>query len=122
MKKRCNNSNSFAYKRYGGRGITVCSEWNESFESFKSWALENGYAQELTLDRIDVNGNYEPHNCRWITYKEQNNNRANNIFITMNDKTQSLAQWCEELHLNYSTIYARIKTLHYDPVEALTIE
>lgn len=75
MIQRCYNKNSVAYKHYGGRGITICKEWLESFEVFKSWALSHGYTEKLSIDRIDNEGNYEPSNCRWATMKEQSQNR-----------------------------------------------
>lgn len=75
MRQRCYNQVSSAYKHYGARGICVCDEWKNSFEMFENWAVNNGYKETLSIDRIDVNGNYEPHNCRWVTMKVQNNNK-----------------------------------------------
>lgn len=107
MKDRCNNPNDQAYAHYGGRGISVCQEWNNDFVTFYEWAINNGYDKTLTIDRIDVNGNYEPSNCRWADKKTQANNKRNNIIITYNNKTQSLKLWCEELNLDYDMIRAR---------------
>lgn len=76
MKQRCYNPNHRAYKYYGARGITVCDKWKNGSKVFKEWALANGYKENLTIDRIDIDGNYEPSNCRWITQAEQNNNRC----------------------------------------------
>lgn len=84
MKHRCNNPNSRFYKDYGGRGIKVCEEWNTSAESFYLWALANGYADDLTIDRKDVNGNYCSENCKWSTRKEQANNRRNSKGVKHN--------------------------------------
>lgn len=75
MKQRCFNPNDKDYEKYGGRGITLCDEWKEDFCKFKSWAIANGYSQELSIDRIENNGNYEPSNCRWATQSQQNSNR-----------------------------------------------
>lgn len=75
MKNRCNQPKAHNYKYYGGRGITVCEEWQESFEKFHDWAVTHGYSKELTIDRKDVNGNYEPDNCRWATKLEQELNK-----------------------------------------------
>ena len=107
MKTRCYYSKSDHYKNYGERGITVCDEWLNSFETFCKWAKENGYADNLTIDRIDVNGNYEPNNCRWITIKQQSYNKRNTLFIG----DVPLKKYCYEHGLNYAAIYAR-KKLH----------
>ena len=78
MKSRCYNKNRERYKNYGGRGISVCDEWLADFKAFYDWSMANGYSDELQIDRIDVNGNYEPSNCRWVTVTDQANNKRNN--------------------------------------------
>lgn len=75
MRERCYRATNDNYKYYGGRGITICKEWLDSFKKFSEWALSHGYSENLTIDRIDVNGNYEPGNCRWITIQEQQKNK-----------------------------------------------
>lgn len=75
MRQRCNNPNDKDYEQYGGRGIKVCAEWDRSSESFINWALQNGYSDDLSIDRRDVNGNYCPENCHWATTTEQARNR-----------------------------------------------
>ena len=119
MRKRCYYINSKDYCNYGAKGITICAEWlntekaginncTKGFMAFKEWAIANGYNDNLTLDRIDVNGDYSPSNCRWVTKQVQENNRRNNFFITYKGKTQSLSDWCRELGLNYEKIYRRL--------------
>lgn len=107
MKKRCYNSNMINYKNYGGRGIKVCNEWLDNFMTFYDWAMDNGYRDDLTIDRIDINGNYEPANCRWLTYKQQANNRRNNVYLTYDGKTQTMKEWADELNIPYSRINCR---------------
>jgi len=107
MKDRCLNPNDKNYIHYGERGIKIANEWSD-FEGFRDWALKNGYQENLTIDRIDVNGGYEPSNCRWTTMKVQGNNKRDNIFIVYNGKRQTLKQWAEELNVKYSTLYYRI--------------
>lgn len=83
-KSRCRNANDAAYKNYGGRGIQFTEEW-DNYQSFKEWAMSHGYREDLTLDRIDVDGNYEPSNCRWATWKEQMNNTRRNKKYKMSE-------------------------------------
>lgn len=112
MRDRCNNPNKKAYKDYGGRGIKVCNEWQNDFISFYTWAINNGYnenakSRECTIERINVDGNYEPQNCTFKNSKEQANNRRNNIIIEYNNETHTLMEWCEILGLNYKRTLRR---------------
>lgn len=109
MKHRCNCTSYDNYKYYGARGIKVCEEWANSFQTFYEWSIANGYTEELTLDRIDVNGNYEPNNCRWATRKEQMNNTRFNHFATLNGCTKSLAEWAEIYGIKPATIRKRFQ-------------
>lgn len=119
IKKRCNNKNDINYLRYGGRGITYCKEW-EHFEPFYEWAIRNGYRDDLTIDRIDVNGDYCPENCRWATCKEQSNNTRRNVFIEYKGKRKTLTQWAEEYNIGVSTLYNRYKYMNWSFEDALT--
>lgn len=92
IKDRCCNTNSKYWNRYGGRGIKICEEWKNNYLSFHAWALSNGYLDELTLDRINNDGNYEPSNCRWATWETQENNRSDNIIFNIEGEKISLAQ------------------------------
>jgi hypothetical protein len=106
MRSRCSKT-YHGHKNYFDKGIAVCDEWKKDFEPFYKWSIENGYNDDLTIDRIDNNKNYSPDNCRWVTMKEQQNNRTNNVNIEYNGKVQTLKQWCEELGLNYGMVKAR---------------
>ena len=109
MKSRCLNPNHNDYHLYGGRGITICKEWLDSFDAFEKWSMENGYSDDLTLDRQDVNGNYQPGNCRWITQKAQCNNTRRNIKIDFNGETHTMKEWASILNINYGTLSSRIE-------------
>lgn len=108
IKGRCFNKNNNKFKNYGGRGILICDEWKNDFKAFYDWAMANGYQDDLTIDRIDNNGNYEPLNCRWVSQKVQQNNKSNSYFIEYNGKSLTLSQWAELYGLNYSTVKSRL--------------
>lgn len=108
MKQRCNNLKNKDANNYSGRGISICEEWNNSFETFMEWSLLNGYQDDLSIDRIDVNGDYCPENCRWVTAKDQSRNTRFNHLLTFNDKTQTMADWADETGINYFTLSKRI--------------
>lgn len=118
MKTRCCNKNNRAYPRYGGRGIKVCDEWNNP-ESFIEWALDNGYSDKLTLDRIDNDGNYCPNNCRWVSMKDQENNTSRNVLIEFNGELKTFSQWCENFNLPYNTVHKRVFVLKWDFEKAI---
>lgn len=117
MKNRCYNTNIPKYAIYGARGITVCDEWKNDFLAFKDWAYNNGYNGALTIDRIDVNGNYEPANCRWATVKQQGNNTRTNIIIEFNGEKLTAQEWAERLGIQPKTLRKR----YYDgmPIEKI---
>lgn len=119
IKNRCYCKTASNYKYYGGRGITVCDEWLHDFQAFYDWAMANGYDDSLTIDRIDVNGNYEPSNCRWITQKAQMNNYSRNRLITYNGKTQTMSQWADELGIKYDTLESRLNRLKWSIERAM---
>lgn len=107
IKYRCYNVNANNYKHYGGKGVKVCDEWLNDFMKFYNWSHNNGYREGLSIDRIDVNGDYEPSNCRWADSTTQSNNKCNTIYLTYNNKTQSLSAWAKELSIPYGTAYSR---------------
>lgn len=108
MLKRCTRPTYYKYQNYGGRGITVCAEW-QTFRGFHKWAVNNGYADNLSIDRIDTNGNYEPSNCRWTDQKTQQNNKRNNFFVNIDGEIHSASQWATYLGVTSGTIRERTK-------------
>lgn len=128
MKARCYNPNDGKYEKYGGRGIKVCEEWlgKDGARNFAKWAYENGFDEnkrqkEQSIDRIDVNGNYEPNNCRFTDAKIQANNRTNTIFLEYQGKTKCLQEWADEVGISESTIRWRLNN-GYSAEKALTTE
>lgn len=107
MRRRCSYIGDPSYKNYGGRDISVCEEWEKSFLNFKEWALGNGYAENLTIDRVNVDENYCPENCRWATLKQQANNKRDNVYVTVNGETHTLTEWSEITGISYNTITKR---------------
>lgn len=114
MVQRCTNPHDLAYKYYGGRGIKVCVEWVKDFSAFRYWALSTGYNPEApqgktTIDRIDVNGDYAPSNCRWVTMKMQSRNKRNNRIITYQGISKTLIEWSEYTGISVGTIRERLR-------------
>lgn len=122
IKERCINSKSKAYKYYGGRGISICNEWvgEHGFENFYDWSMNNGYAEDLTIDRIDTNGNYEPSNCRWVTQQVQMNNTRRNHYVEINGETRSLSDWARLYKIDIGTVWSRLAR-GWSDIDAITI-
>ena len=106
MRQRCEKPKCSTYYKYGAKGIKVCSEWGV-FENFRDWSLANGYNDQLTIDRINPLGNYEPSNCRWVTQKVQQNNRSNNVILTYKGITHSIIEWSEITKIPLRNLYDR---------------
>lgn len=109
IKTRCNNPNSDHFNSYMGRGIAICDEWRDDFMAFYNWALANGYRDDLTLDRKDPNGNYEPANCRWATTSEQNSNKTTTPLVSYQGETHTLKDWAAITGIKYQTLFWRYK-------------
>ena len=118
MKERCTYKKHVRYSSYGGRGISVCDEWQNDFQAFYDWSMANGYREELSIDRIDPNGNYTPSNCRWVNIEVQANNKRNNHYIEINGERKTLEDWCKQLNLKHQTVSKRLN-LGWSPEEAL---
>lgn len=119
MEQRCSNPKYREFYNYGGRGITVCGEW-ENFLAFYEWALSSGYDDKLSIERIDNDGNYEPSNCRWATRREQSLNRRSNRFYEYEGKRLSLTEWANEKQIPFSTLWNRLNK-GWSIDEALTL-
>jgi len=113
-KDRCFNPKCKSYNQYGGRGIYMCEEWRNSFLNFYKWAINNGYSDELSFDRQNVDGHYQPENCRWVAPHQQNYNQRKSINITYNGETLPLKVWAKKLNINYGTLHSRYKYYDFD--------
>lgn len=114
MRLRCCDKKDKSYKNYGGRGISVCDEWRNDYAAFRAWAFANGYNEsakrgDCTLDRIDVNGDYCPNNCRWVSMAEQCRNTRKNKYLTHNGETHTLSEWARIVGINASSMHYRLK-------------
>ncbi|MGR6911783.1 hypothetical protein RCJ96_22895 [Bacillus sp. BSL6] len=109
MKDRCTNPNRPDYQNYGARGIRVCNEWFNNFQLFYDWSMNNGYEDNLSIDRIDGNEGYRPNNCRWATSKEQARNIRTNVVTSVNDESLTLSEIAEKYTVNYDAVKTRYK-------------
>jgi hypothetical protein len=119
MKQRCYNKKHKEFKYWGGKGVFICNEWKNNFQSFYDWAMKNGYDENLSIDRIDCDGNYEPSNCRWATPKEQVINALKDKMIKYKNENHTIAEWSEIVKIPYGCLYTRINTLGWDVEKAL---
>lgn len=119
IKRRCYKQDDPAYSWYGGRGVKMCEEWRNDYSAFREWALESGYRYdakrgECTLDRVDNDGDYTPSNCRWVSMKEQANNKSTNHYIAFGDVTHTIAEWAEILDMPYSKLRKQLADCDFD--------
>ena len=119
MKERCHNPHNKDYGSYGAKGVRVCDEWWNDYIAFREWAIENGYANNLTIDRVNPRGDYEPTNCRWLSASLQNRNKRNTVKIELNGESIPLVEVCEQRGLKYVSVYARIFRRGVPPEQAL---
>lgn len=120
IKTRCCYKTSERYKDYAPRGIQMCKEWEQSFEAFRDWAYANGYADNLSIERINNDKGYQPDNCKWIPLNEQANNRRTSYAFTKDGVTKNLAEWCKDYGVNYQLAHNRIHKLGWDFERAMT--
>lgn len=113
MHRRCYGEKTKSYPHYGGRGIKVCSEWND-FAKFRAWAIDSGYEDNLTVDRIDVNGDYTPNNCRWATKKQQANNRRSNHRILYNGEEHTISEWADIMSVDQVRLWRALYSVNWD--------
>lgn len=109
MKQRCYYKNGISYKNYGGRGISICDEWKEDFNTFYDWAINNGYADNLSIDRKDVDKGYSPDNCRWATNIEQASNKRNNHIVVSRGESRTITSWSNKLSISKYLICKELK-------------
>lgn len=121
MKARCYDHNNSRFYAYGAKGIAVCNEWREDFQAFYDWAMANGYHDDLSIDRKNVNGNYEPSNCRWSTDVEQANNTTRNRYVTYQGKTMTVSEWARHFGFNYKYFYEKLKKCDWTMEKLLEI-
>lgn len=120
MKARCHNPKNDMYYRYGARGIQVCDEWRNSFDTFMEWANKAGYREGLSIERVDIDKGYNPENCRWITKKEQYLNRSDSHLVTAFGKTQTIKEWADESGIAFDTIERRLNAYGWDAERAVS--
>ena len=109
MKQRCSNPKASHYEYYGGKGVSVCEEWEKSFSAFRDWALAHGYEDGLTIDRIESDKDYCPENCRWVTHLKQMSNTSRNVMLTYQGETHSLSEWSRIVGVPYGTLKSRLR-------------
>ena len=119
MKRRCLNCNDERYKDYGGRGIRMYKPWIDSFDVFADWAISNGYKDNLTIERVDVNGDYCPENCIWIPLADQNFNKRQTLWVDYKGRHIQLIKLCNEKGKNYDTVHNRITKMGWDVERAI---
>lgn len=121
MKQRCYGESYKDYPNWGGRGIRVCDEWKDDYKQFREWALSNGYELGLSLDRIDVDGNYEPGNCRWVDWHTQAINRTCSMNYEINGTVKNLADIAKEYGIKYGTLYQRLHVYKWPIEKAISV-